>query len=38
MEHVIVGGTEIVRHGEVTGACPGTVLRSGVDTETVVAP
>ena len=34
IDHVVVGGTEIVRHGVVTGACPGTVLRSGVDTET----
>ena len=34
IDHVVVGGTEIVRHGVVTGACPGTVLSSGVDTET----
>ena len=33
--HVIVGGTEIVRGSEFTGALPGTVLRSGRDTETV---
>jgi N-acyl-D-aspartate/D-glutamate deacylase len=33
--HVIVGGTEIVRGTEFTGALPGTVLRSGRDTETV---
>jgi N-acyl-D-aspartate/D-glutamate deacylase len=30
--HVIVNGTEIVRSGELTGACPGTVLRGGRDT------
>ena len=34
VDHVLVAGTEIVRHGEVTGALPGTVLRSGVDTAT----
>ncbi len=37
VKHVIVNGTEIVRDGELTGALPGTVLRSGRDTETVTA-
>ncbi|MBM3671839.1 MAG: amidohydrolase family protein [Actinobacteria bacterium] len=35
--HVITNGTEIVRGTELTGNNPGTVLRSGRDTETVTA-
>ncbi len=34
IEHVLVNGTEIVRGKTVTGASPGTVLRSGRDTKT----
>jgi N-acyl-D-aspartate/D-glutamate deacylase len=38
IDHVIVNGTEIVDHGEFTDARPGTLLRSGRDTETVSVP
>ena len=35
MEHVLVNGTEVVIHDTLTGALPGTVLRSGRDTRSV---
>ena len=36
--HVVVNGTVIVSDGVFTGATPGTVLRSGTDTDTVTVP
>jgi hypothetical protein len=36
IEHVIVNGVEIARHGKVLEARPGRILRSGIDTETVL--
>ncbi len=34
VEHVVVNGEPIVAGGELTGTCPGAVLRSGSDTVT----
>lgn len=36
VEHVFVKGVEIVAGGAATGAVPGTILRSGRDTNTVI--
>jgi N-acyl-D-aspartate/D-glutamate deacylase len=38
IDHVLVNGAPIVEGTELTGATPGTVLRSGRDTETVEVP
>ena len=34
IDHVIVNGQPVMQHNEPTGALPGRVLRSGVDTAT----
>ena len=38
IDRVFVAGEEIISNGEHTGALPGTILRSGRDTETVEVP
>ena len=38
MEHVLVNGTDVVTSDRLTGALPGRVLRSGIDTQTPAAP
>lgn len=37
VRHVLVGGVETVSDGAPTGALPGRVIRSGTDTDTVLA-
>jgi N-acyl-D-aspartate/D-glutamate deacylase len=35
VDHVFVGGSEVVEGGDITDSRPGTVLRSGRDTDTI---
>ena len=35
VNHVFVSGVEVVRDSEATGALPGSIIRSGTDTDTV---
>ena len=36
VRHVLVAGEEVVTDGEPTGVRPGAIIRSGVDTDTVL--
>ena len=38
VEHVLVNGSEVVTADQFTGALPGRVLRSGIDTQTPARP
>jgi N-acyl-D-aspartate/D-glutamate deacylase len=35
VNHVFVSGVEVVRNSEATGNLPGSIIRSGIDTDTV---
>jgi N-acyl-D-aspartate/D-glutamate deacylase len=38
IEHVLVGGVEVVRGKKITDARPGSLVKSGRDTDTVSVP